>query len=208
MLKKELDERIAEVECERLSAAEHIVSSDSRHVVHLHHIGHTSALFRKSDDRRNGSVLEELCLYLKLVLAEYLLKELGKSLLDFFDLFLGALGLERIADVGIDAKERELVVVLLDLLDEGLIDVVSKDDSVESLGLKHVDVLALLLLVGNVVDLVLLGFLVLFGLVIRNNLALDSLDTVLTLGRSVLCLVFNREALLLDVLTERQVLAV
>ena len=125
------------------------------HGIHLHHILHTSALFGQSDHGRDLLVLQLLYLDSDLVVLQSLLHQLADALCLLFHLFfslLGSLGLQGIGHIRIDTLELDSLILLLQLGDEGLIDIVGQDHSIHLGSLEHINILALLLFIRYIVD--------------------------------------------------------
>ena len=142
--------------------------------IHLHHISHTAALFVYGQDGSGLLILEILQTYCQLVVLHGLFDCFGQLFLLFAESRSGLLagtGLESVLDVRIDPGEMDAFILGFQLLDEGLVNVIPEDKGLHLLGPEHLDVLALLLFVGHVVDgAVLFGF---FRLLLFHDLSLD-----------------------------------
>ena len=184
------------------------------HGVHLHHILHTSALFGQRDHGRDLLVLQLLYLDRDLVILQSLLHQLADALSLLFHLFfslLGSLGLQGIGHIRIDTLELDSLVLLLQLGDEGLIDIVGQDHSIHLGSLEHIDVLALLLFIRYIVDdLLLLLFLgILLGSLIFRLVLYDfGFYLVAVLVYGILLVLFLILRLDLQALRQSQILAV
>ena len=163
VLRNVLYQRMVGIQDQGLALAAESTHIHAGHGVHLHHILHTSALFGQRDHRRDLLVLQLLYLDRDLVILQSLLHQLADTLSLLFHLFfslLGSLGLQGIGHIRIDTLELDSLVLLLQLGDEGLIDIVGQDHSIHLGSLEHIDVLALLLFIRYIVDdLLLLLFL-------------------------------------------------
>ena len=113
-----------------------------------------------------GDILIFQLLYLdfQLIFAQSLAEELSQCIGFLFQLVCGNLFLEIVRYVGIDSLEMNVffLFLTLDMGDKSGIDVVFQDNGVHALLPEHVDVLALLDLIGHMVDRGLRFLLVLF----------------------------------------------
>src|SRR5699024_912662 len=78
--------------------------------------------------------------------------------------------LEGRVQIRINTQELDSLVLLLHLADKGAVNIVGKEDSVDALALKEVDILTLLLLVGHIEDGVLMLLLVLLQAVLKGQI--------------------------------------
>ena len=209
-----LYQRMVGIQDQGLALAAESTHIHAGHGVHLHHILHTSALFGQRDHRRDLLVLQLLYLDRDLVILQSLLHQLADALSLLFHLFfslLGSLGLQGIGHIRIDTLELDSLVLLLQLGDEGLINIVGQDHSIHLGSLEHIDVLALLLFIRYIVDdLLLLLFLgILPGSLIFRLVLYDfGFYLVAVLVYGILLVLFLILRLDLQALGQRQIFAV
>ena len=206
VLEDELYEVIVGVQHKRYLGLE-LVHADS-HAVHLHHILHTAVFFGKRDDRSHTGVLQLVDLHVELVVRKHAAEQRGQRIGLALQLIRIGLLFECLGDVRINTHELAGVIVLLKLRDERLIDVVCHNQRVHAGLLEHVDVLALLTLVGHVVNNLLGRFLLLLGI---GNRGIGRLVRIRLVLRSLRCcslfkIFRKRDVLALEVLIDDEVL--
>ena len=171
------------------------------HAVHSHHLLHTAALLGQGDHGSHLVVFQFLHFHVQLVIfhnfAECLHKSvrcLLESLFVLFFYFLFCI----VRNVRVNALELQVRVSLLKLGDERRVDVVVQDHRILPLVFKHVNVLALLLLVRYIVD----GGLGLFLLLLALLWLLFFLLGVDELTAVCLHALFQRHVFVIQVLEE------
>ena len=210
------DQRMFGVQNQGCLRLEHIVVDG--HAVHLHHIAHAAAFLGKRDDRCHGSIFQIFCLYGQLVVGD----RLAEQLLQILCLFLQSLAvvfillfLQIFGQIRINSAEAHVFVLLLYVGDERRIDVMLQDHRVLALRLEHVDVLALLDLVGHIEDGDFFLFLLFFGLfffLLLFAALCSSLFLILFFGLlfflCLLCRLLLFRHILVDAVLQRQEFAV
>ena len=129
--------------------AEH-VRIHSIHVIHLHHILHTAALFRKSNHCRNAFILQILYMNLQFIF----LQVLAEQLCQFFHCFLisSSFAFQFFSQVCINSLELDILMFLLQAGDKGTVNIMLQDHCILACFLKHIDILALLNFICHVED--------------------------------------------------------
>ena len=151
------------VEHQCLAASEHIIIiRHAVHSVHLHHILHSSCFFRKCNNWRYIFVLKTFYLYFKLFFIKNLLEELWKLLSLLLKLLrICFRAFEIIWKLWVDSAEGNLVIFLLKLRNIRCINLVCKNECIDTLCLKQIDILNLLFFICYIEYGILLFFLVL-----------------------------------------------
>ena len=132
------------------------------HTIHLHHLLHSSVFLRKNCHRCYILIFELFNFNIKLLIAKLFAEDFNKAvccLLEFFLLIFCNFILQRIMYICINSQELNFLMFLLKVCDKCRINVMCQNDRILSLGLEHVDVLALLYFICYIEDSCLLFFL-------------------------------------------------
>ena len=166
-----LHKRMVCVEHQCLPCSSEHAHVHAAHAVHLHHILHTAGVLGYGNHGSHARILHLLDLDVQLVIVQGFLKYFCQLLGCFLELLVVFLYLflERSVKIRINAQELEAFLFLLHMRDKRAVYGGRHDDCVNSLFLKHVDVLALFLFIGHIENSILMLFLVLIQAVLKSQ---------------------------------------
>ena len=134
------------------------------HIIHLHHILHTTALFRKGHHSSNFFIFQILNLHFQFVIlqciSEYFCKSLGSLLVSSF------LSTQFFCKICINSLKLDSLILLLQMGNKSAVNIVFQNNSILLCLTEHVNILTLLNLICYIEDSSLLRLFLVFRAVL------------------------------------------